>query len=170
MTLTKGPFDQVAIFPSKVNKVNFRTQQITKEMQGLEVQAMIVWTIYREGDGPMKAFKYLGEDLITDEPVTANALITSQVQAIVRNRIANETMDEVIKNRDAIRSLIMDNLKPISKGWGIWIETVEVTEVKTLSASLFRDLQCKFREDQNRTATIQKMDVAHELNQQKCED
>jgi len=28
----RGPFDQVARFPSKVNMVNFATEQVTKEM------------------------------------------------------------------------------------------------------------------------------------------
>jgi len=32
---TVMPFDVVALFPAKVNKVNFTTLQITKEMQGL---------------------------------------------------------------------------------------------------------------------------------------
>ena len=31
----RGPFDQVAKFPSQVNKVTFRTEQVTKEMQGI---------------------------------------------------------------------------------------------------------------------------------------
>jgi len=103
LNLTKGPFDQVAIFPSKVNKVNFQTQQITSEMQGLEVSAMIVWTIFREDDGPMRAFKNLGNDLITDVPTTANNLITSMASAIVRNTIANKTIKDIIEKRTEIR-------------------------------------------------------------------
>jgi hypothetical protein len=47
---------------------------------------------------------------------------------------------------------------------------VEITDVRILSASLFKDLQCEFREDQNRKATIQKMDVTHELNVKKEDD
>ena len=147
LTLTKGPYDQVAIFPSKVNKISFSCQQITREVQGLEVSCMIVWQIFREGDGPMKAFKNLGDDLISDEPRTANNLITSIVSAIVRNHIANSSIDEIIKNRDQIRSLILETLMPLTKGWGIWLETVEITDVQILSYQLKRDLQCVFRED-----------------------
>ena len=55
-----SPGDQVAIFPSKVNKVTFATQQVTNEMSGLEVSAMICWTINKEGDGPLRAYTYLG--------------------------------------------------------------------------------------------------------------
>jgi hypothetical protein len=32
LTLTRGPYDQVAVFPSKVNKISFSCQQITKEV------------------------------------------------------------------------------------------------------------------------------------------
>ena len=34
-----GPFDQVSIFPSRLNKVEIVTDQITKEMQGVEVKS-----------------------------------------------------------------------------------------------------------------------------------
>ena len=54
-----GPFDQVAIFPSKLVKIEIKTQQVTKEMQGVEVSSMIEWTIDKKGEGPMKAFKNL---------------------------------------------------------------------------------------------------------------
>ena len=58
-----SPGDTVAIFPSKVNKVSFSTQQVTNEMSGLEVSAMICWTINKMGDGPLRAYTYLGSDL-----------------------------------------------------------------------------------------------------------
>jgi hypothetical protein len=34
---------------------------------------MIVWTILRTEEGPANAFKYLGEDLSSGNPQTANA-------------------------------------------------------------------------------------------------
>lgn len=48
----KGPFDQVATFPAKVYKVDFQTENVTNEMQGVRVKGMLVWTINRVGDGP----------------------------------------------------------------------------------------------------------------------
>ena len=68
LSIMKGPNDLVAIFPTKVNKVVVAVEQITDEMQGLELKAMIVWTINRVGDGPLKAYKYLGEDLMLGDP------------------------------------------------------------------------------------------------------
>lgn len=32
-------------------------------------------------------------------------------------------------------------------GWGIWLETVEIVEVKICSKALFEDLQAEYRQD-----------------------
>ena len=107
---------------------------------------MIVWTIFRDGDGPMKAYQNLGDDLNADEPKTANNLLISMSSAIVRNCFANSTIDQIIKNRDELRESIKKQLTEVVKGWGVWLETIEITDVKILSGSLFKDMQCEFRE------------------------
>lgn len=38
-------------------------------------------------------------------------------------------------------------LKDQFKGWGIWLESVEITEVRISSEKLFKDLQAQFRQD-----------------------
>ena len=43
----KHPFESVAIFSSKLVKVEVKTQQVTKEFQGVEVNSMIEWTVDR---------------------------------------------------------------------------------------------------------------------------
>lgn len=55
----------------------------------------------------------------------------------------------------------------VVQGWGVWLETIEITDVKILSGSLFKDMQCTFREDQNKTATLQKLEVDQEIRIQK---
>jgi hypothetical protein len=47
----------------------------------------------------------------------------------------------------------------VTTGWGVWLETVEITDVKISSGSLFKDMQCKFREDNKKSATLLKLDV-----------
>lgn len=166
---TKMPFDVVATFPAKVNKVNFTTLQTTKEMQGLKVSAMIVWTIFREGDGPTRAYRCLGEDLKNDDPKIANALMNSMVSAIVRNTVANSTLDRMIRERDGLRKIIMDSLRGQLKDWGIWIETVEITDVQIMSSKLFKNLQCEFRDDQKSKATTEKLKVDFEIAKKRLE-
>ena len=89
----KGPYDQVAKFPARVFKAEFTTTQVTQEMQGIEVRGMLVWTINRTGDGPWKAYKNLGPDLASSDPRQANDTLVSMSSAIVRNCIANSTIN-----------------------------------------------------------------------------
>lgn len=96
--------------------------------------------------------------------------------AIVRSRIANSSLDEVLVKRQELREAIRDEMSIITKGWGVWLETVEITDVKILSSSLFNDLQCNYREKQNKEATLLRINVdtkieiekdAHKLQQNK---
>ena len=45
--------------------------QTTKEKQGIEVNGVIIWSVYREGEGPFKAYKSLGEELNSSKPEKA---------------------------------------------------------------------------------------------------
>lgn len=89
--------------------------------------------------------------------------------AIVRNCIANSTIDQILKNRDKLRSDIKEKLSPITSGWGVWLDSIEIIDVKILSGSLYSNLQCKFREDQNFTAKIQKLNVDHDITLEKAQ-
>jgi len=51
----------------------------------------------------------------------------------------------------------------VVKGWGVWLETVEITDVTISSASLFKDLQANFRENMKRTAEVYRMNVESEV-------
>jgi len=55
----RSPFDSVAVFPSRLTKVEIYTQQVTQEMQGVQVSSMIEWTVDKNGQGPMKAYQNL---------------------------------------------------------------------------------------------------------------
>jgi uncharacterized membrane protein YqiK len=138
-------------------------------MQGLNVSVMIVWTIYRKGDGPMRAYRMLGEDLKSAIPKSANDLVASLVSSVVRNQIANDTIDHIIKSRDEFRRTVMDTMEPQMKGWGIWLESVEITDVKIMSGQLFKDMQCVFRDDQYQIAQTQTMNFNHEIAQKKLD-
>ena len=86
--------------------MKFSAQQITKENQGLEVSGVIIWAIYRDGDGPFKAYNNLGEDLKQSEPTYANQTFKEMINSIVRHRIANSTINEILTKRDEVRSEI----------------------------------------------------------------
>ena len=68
--------------------------------------------------------------------------------AIIRDKIANLTINELLKNRSKLRDAIKGEMQKILTGWGIWLETCEVSDVKITSVSLFKNLQTEFRENE----------------------
>jgi len=87
--------------------------------------------------------------------------------AIVRNCIANSTINEIITNRQMIRNALKKEMWEVVKGWGVWVETIEITDVKILSSSLFKDLQSKFREEQKQKAEMEKLVISDQIEVEK---
>jgi len=57
----------------------------------------------------------------------------------------------------------------VVKGWGVWVETFEITDVKISSDSLFKDMQTKFREEMKYQATMNQLGIDNKLNEAKLE-
>lgn len=51
----------------------------------------------------------------------------------------------------------------VVKGWGVWLETVEITDVKIMSSSLFKDLQANYRENMKKDAEVYRMKIESEI-------
>ena len=153
-----GYNDVFVKFPSKIHKVNFSAMQVTTEMQGLQISGAIIWSIYREGDGPLRAYRYLGKDLETQSPTSANQCLVEMANGIVRHKIANSSIYEILRNRHIIREDIKRELNRNINGWGVWLETVEITDVKIMSNSIFENFQCEFREKERLKAEMVSME------------
>jgi len=146
-----------------VHKVDFRTEAVTNEVAGVAVSGMLVWTINRSGAGPLNAFKHLGADLSSNNPHSANDALTSMASAVVRSCIANSTVNEMLTNRKLLRDAIRQEMFEVVKGWGVWLETVEITDVKISSQTLFKDMQTNYREAMRKDAELFKMTMASEI-------
>lgn len=48
--------------------------------------------------------------------------------------------------REQMRDKMKEQLQRILSGWGVWIETVEITEVKICSNQLFEDMQAPMKQ------------------------
>ena len=105
---------------------------------------MIEWTIDREGEGPMKAFKSIEPCKLLH--IKTNDTLRAMASAIIRNRIANSSINEIIKNRQGLREAVLQEMTEVVKGWGVHLATVEVTDVRICSSKLFKDMQTQFRE------------------------
>lgn len=125
---------------------------------------MLVWTIYRNDDGPFRAYKALGSDLRSQNPRTANENLEAKASSIVRTEIANTTIKEILRNREKLRQRIKAEMQDV-QGWGIWIETIEITQVLISSTTLFRDLQSEFRQTNHYNALKLEMDVENTIQE-----
>merc|ERR1712136_501611 len=57
----------------------------------------------------------------------------------------------------------------ITKGWGIWIETVEITDVRIMSKNLFKNMQAEFRSATKLKAEKIEMETSQELSDRRRE-
>ena len=103
-------------------------------MQGVNIAGFAFWSTYRDDDGPFRCYKYM-------QGLDPNSSVQALCESALRNLIANSTLTEVMKNRDHLRLNMQKDLKDQFKGWGIWLESVEITEVRICSKRLFEDLQ-----------------------------
>lgn len=90
------PGDQTVKFPSIIHQVNFTAQQVSAEMQGIEVCGMLIWSVLRNNDGPMNCYKFFGDDLQETTPVNANKKLEAMSIAIIRDRVANMTLNDIL--------------------------------------------------------------------------
>lgn len=134
-----GFTDTVVRFPSRLEKVYFSANNVTKEMQGVEIHGVAFWSVYRLEDGPFRCYKYM-------EGTNANNSVQTMCESVLRSLIANSTLDDVLRNRNYLRDEIKSQLKEQFREWGVWLETIEITEVTISSTRLFNDLQAEFRQ------------------------
>jgi uncharacterized membrane protein YqiK len=106
-------------------------------MQGIEVSGMVIWSVLRTGDALLIGYKFVGADLQKSSPTVANGKINLMAVAIIRDRIANLTLNDILKNRSKLRGGVKDEMQKVLTGWGIWLETCEIQDVKIASKSLF---------------------------------
>lgn len=93
-----------------LNKVNFNAQQVSLEMQGVEVTGMIVWTVNRNDEGPFICYKSFGADLQRDYSIEANNQLQCMAVSIIRDRIANLSLDDILKNRSKLRNGVKEEM------------------------------------------------------------
>lgn len=72
-------------------------------------------------------------------------------------------METLLRKRTSIKDTIIKQVQEKATGWGVWIETIELTEMTIMSASLFTDMQQKFRSTKHVIAEQQRLDVDNKV-------
>jgi len=65
-----------------------------------------------------------------------------------------------------MRDEIKEEMQEILSGWGIWLETCEIQDVRITSASLFQNLQIEFKEKHRMDAEKISADTQNTINQE----
>lgn len=81
----------------------------------------------------------------------------------MRNQIANSTLNQILRKRHEIRDKVREEMQKLCNGWGVWLETVEITEVLISSNNLFKDMQAEYREKVHQEAMLIKMKIDSQL-------
>merc|ERR1712188_237209 len=136
---------QVVKFSSNMHKVEWKAQEMTNQRAGVEVKGFAIWGIYRadaeDPDGPFRAYKSI-PGLAEGNVSAGNDFVKQLIESIIRSTVANMSIMDVMQRRDMMRDRVRKEVTDQLKGWGIWLETVEIIDCRISSQSLFEDMQC----------------------------
>lgn len=138
------PGSQIVRFPSTMQETEFTASQATKQRAGVSVTGKAYWSIYRpskeDPDGPFRAFKSLS-GLANGDFTAGNEKVKTLAISTIRDAVSNMTIMEVMTSRNDLKERVKADIIPIFRGWGMWLETVEILDVRVESRSLFDDMQ-----------------------------
>jgi regulator of protease activity HflC (stomatin/prohibitin superfamily) len=110
--------------------------------QGVEVAGFAVWKV-GDPDKASASFDFTN-------PAAAITVIGGNlknvVESAIRHQVANMTMEDALRKRGTIILRLKEELAYIAEQWGLIIETVEIKNVRVLSAQLFTQMQARFRD------------------------
>jgi regulator of protease activity HflC (stomatin/prohibitin superfamily) len=138
------PGDQVVKFPTIIKKVDFQSEQVTSEMMGIRVSGALYWSPHR--DDPFKLYKSFGKELQNSYSNVIDEKLQQMAVAVVRDRVANTTIEAILRDRNQLRSSIKKSMQEMMTGWGMWLETIEISDVYITSGTLFKNMQTEHRE------------------------
>ena len=129
--------------PANVQKLKFETDNANMDYQGIGIEGYATWRINPEK--PKIAITTL-DFFDSENPMqkTNDDLKTICIEA-VRHVIANMSIEDALKNKDAIADNLTKQLVEIERKWGIVFDQVGIEKVRIMSNRLFNDLQSEFR-------------------------
>ena len=160
----KWPSDTVARIDTSVHRLQFTADQITRERVGVQVTGLAVFRIV----APLVAFRML--DL--SEPGRHCTILEQMFVGATRRLVATLSLDDCLTRRkDALGAELMAEVAPVvsgrghaedraDSGWGVAIDTIEIQDVRVLSAEVFERMQAPYRAELALSAVRAQADVA----------
>lgn len=134
--------DHPCLVPCTANSLAFKADQVTQENQGVEIAGFAVWKIARP-EAAAQRFSFADPEQAL---ATISTYLQDVVESAIRHRMANMTMEEILRKRATIILELKHELAGITDQWGLELDTIEIKNVRILSEQVFAHLQAPYRE------------------------
>lgn len=94
--------------------------------------------------------------------------LKGMAESLLRKHVATTNLDDVMRDREALRNAVQEEMLKTTKGWGVWLETLEIKDVQICSKALFEDLQAEFRQDTHLKAEQVRLQSSKALAEQRA--
>jgi len=157
------PWTQYCIIPSSIRTIGFKADQITKENQGIEVSGFAIWKIAQ----PEKTYLHFNFDDMNAALDTLGKSLHEVVISAIRHQVASMSIEDVLRKRGSIILQLKEELAYIADQWGLDIETVEIRDVRIMSAQLFENMQAPYRNARRLESESDTLEVDRRIEEQR---
>ena len=159
-TVFKWPWDSISVVPTTVQRLHFVADQITQEKVGVKVTGIAVYRIAE----PLIASRMLNFSFPERAQEKLAEMMEEMCVGASRRLIANLTVEQCLTRRkDALATELVREIAPVvsgegrvedatDRGWGVIVDTIEIQDVRVLSAQVFSNMQARFRLSQEQVA------------------
>lgn len=149
----------VVRFPSSVQRIEFSTDNISSENQGVMVEG---WACWRVSDPKTAVSKLDFSD--QDEPMLhTSKILAVECAGIMKGLISVKTVHDLLKRREDLIDRLREKLKPTEQRWGIAFDEIGISEVQILSQEVFDNLQRPFRNEAKEVAATSDLDTDEKI-------
>lgn len=113
-------------------------------MMGVNISGALYWSPHR--DDPFKLYKAFGKELQKSQSSVIDEKLQQMAVAVIRDSVANSTIEALLRDRNQLRDGIKKSMQEMMTGWGMWLETIEISDVHITSGTLFKNMQTEHRE------------------------
>lgn len=157
-TTFKWPWESVSIVPTTVQRLHFVADQVTSEKVGVQVTGVAVYRIAE----PLIAFRMLNFSYPERAQEKLSSMMGEMFIGATRRLVANLTVEQCLTRRkDAIAQELMREIAPVvggtgrpedrtQRGWGVVVDSIEIQDVRVMSAAVFANMQARFRQELDR--------------------
>lgn len=159
-TVFKWPWESVSTVPTTVQRLHFVADQVTAEKVGVQVTGVAV---YRIAD-PLIAFRMLNFSYPERAQEKLSSMMVEMFVGATRRLVANLSVEHCMTRRkDALAAELMREIAPVVggtgraedrtvRGWGVVVDSIEIQDVRVMSAAVFANMQARFRYELERQA------------------